>query len=113
MTMTTDAKLRISQRAIRFAAIGTLLGLALSAVSDKYYPEFSHVAANTIPGSIFVSMIMISSLILPVCVGAVAWHFKRTKALYTGLWVDVALSLSCVALFSLLVLWAIMRYAMF
>jgi hypothetical protein len=97
---------QISHIAVRAVAILTLTDLAIVLLTDKYYPVYSHMLANSSLGRGLTFWAIIMSLLLPLYVGLEAWHMRGSELKTKSLWIDAALAMVC-----FLGLWGIVLYA--
>jgi hypothetical protein len=105
--------LRVSQTIVRVVASLTLVTLALSLVSDRYYGAASRSFANSRVGIATMIWMTVTSLLLPAYVALEGWWMRRLKIKSGALWIDGILAAACLTLFFVVVLVGFTHYVMF
>jgi hypothetical protein len=109
----TERALRLSHVVVRIISTINIVFLGFSAVCTRYFPSLDHAMVNDPLGIIMLFWTMITSLLLPLCVGFEAWWTLKLKLKSNALAIDAALTLMCFALLLGMALYGFTHYAMF
>lgn len=105
--------LQVSHIVVRIIASATLAILALSLVSDRYYPTISHTLVNSWLGTATIAWMTVFSLLLLPYVGLERRWARQLKIESNAVWIDAILATACLGLFLALALYGLTHYAMF
>src|SRR5436309_3460352 len=108
----TERAQQFSHVLVRIIATITLAYFGMGAISDKYYPAYSHAIANSRLGMMMGTWCIAASLLLPLYVGFEGWWMRKRKVVDGALWIDAALAIACFLTFLGVVLYAFGHYAM-